>query len=92
MVIHLCSKGLVAIMKIVRQILEIGVFPALFLANDTKKKANEKRQRVGKKYLKKGKAKTKSWQAFVFCYIDRILIENGIARKNNDISCKSSSF
>jgi uncharacterized membrane protein AbrB (regulator of aidB expression) len=55
----------VAIMQTVRQILGIGVFPALILAYDNKKKATEKDGEREANTVKRKKSKTKSWQAFV---------------------------
>lgn len=55
----------VAVMQTVRQILGIGVFPALILAYDNKKKATEKDGEREANTEKREKSKTKSWQAFV---------------------------
>lgn len=55
----------VAIMQIVRQVLGIGVFPALILAYDNRKKATQKDGEREAYIEKRIKSKTKSWQSFV---------------------------
>lgn len=56
----------VAIMQTVRQILGIGVFPALILSYDNKKNATEKDREREANTGKRRKSKSKSWKAF-FC-------------------------
>ena len=55
----------VAVMQIVRQVLGIGVFPALILAYDNRKKATQKDGERETYTENRKKSKTKSWQSFV---------------------------
>ncbi|MBC2578763.1 AbrB family transcriptional regulator [Clostridium sp. DJ247] len=55
----------IAVMQTVRQILGIGVFPALILAYDNRKKAIKKDGEREAYTEKRKKSKTKSWQSFV---------------------------
>ncbi|WP_010233593.1 AbrB family transcriptional regulator [Clostridium arbusti] len=55
----------VAVMQMVRQILGIGVFPALILAYDNRKKTDQKDSEREANTEKRKKSKTKSWQSFV---------------------------
>lgn len=55
----------VAVMQIVRQVLGIGVFPALILAYDNRKKATQKDGERAAYTEKRKKSKTKSSQSFI---------------------------
>lgn len=80
----------VAVMQMTRQVLGIGVFPALILAYDNRKRAAQKDGTREANTGKRIKSKTKSWQSFMCTII--IAAIAGIAGKMTGIPSGSFSF
>lgn len=80
----------VAVMQMARQILGIGIFPALILAYDNQKKTTQKDGERAANTEKRKKSKTKSWQSFVCTLIIATLA--GILGKMTNIPSGSFSF
>jgi len=80
----------VAVMQMARQILGIGIFPALILAYDNRKKATQKDGERAANTEKRKKSETKSWQSFVCTLI--IATIAGILGKMTGIPSASFSF
>lgn len=80
----------VAVMQMARQVLGIGVFPALILAYDNRKKVTEKDGERSAYTEKRKKSKTKSWQSFVCTLI--IATIAGLLGKMSDIPSASFAF
>lgn len=80
----------VAVMQMARQILGIGIFPALILTYDNRKKATQKDGERVANTEKRRKSKTKSWQSFVCTLI--IATIAGMLGKMTGIPSASFSF
>jgi len=80
----------VAVMQMARQVLGIGIFPALILAYDNRKKTAEKDGERAANTNKRTKSKTKSWQSFLCTLILAAIA--GILGKMTGIPSASFTF